>query len=138
MRVAHDTGKDGRESSCTVSVKASVEDLANLVATLADPLRIQILDLLAAGRAGLCCSPMNPELPVAVCACDISADLGGLAPSKLAYHLSQLREAGLVEEQRKGKWVYYSLNRPVLRKLLDLVAARWLPASKSKRWCCRG
>jgi ArsR family transcriptional regulator len=115
------------EGCCTTGVGTPPQALANLAAALSDPLRLQILDLLATGRTGPCCSPVNPQLPVAVCACDISADLGGLAPSKLAYHLARLREADLLLEQRKGKWVYYSLNREVVARLLELVASRWLP-----------
>jgi ArsR family transcriptional regulator len=117
------------EGCCTGGAGAPPHALAALAAALSDPLRLQILDLLATGRSGPCCSPVNPQLPVAVCACDISADLGGLAPSKLAYHLARLREAELLLEQRKGKWVYYSLNRPVVAKVLELIASRWLPKS---------
>jgi ArsR family transcriptional regulator len=96
-------------------------DLATIAAALGDPLRVRILQILATGRHGPCCSPANPEAPVAVCACDIATDLGGLAPSKLAYHLSRLRSVGLVHEQRRGKWVYYSINQEALAAFARIV-----------------
>ena len=102
-----------------------MDDLAGVAAALGDPLRTRILDLLAKGRRGACCSPANPEAPVAVCACDIAKHLGDLAASKLAYHLRRLREAGLVREQRRGKWVYYSINEDALAAICRAVASRW-------------
>jgi len=96
-----------------------------IAAALGDPLRIRILDLLAAGRRKACCSPEHPEAPVAVCACDITKELGDLSPSKLAYHLAQLRAANLVSEQRRGKWVYYSINEDALSAFTAALASRW-------------
>lgn len=119
-----------------------MEDLGLIAAALGDPLRIQILDLLAEGRQDACSSPEHPETPVAVCACDLGAQLGGLAPSKLAYHLAQLRAAGLVSEQRRGKWVYYVLNKPIITAFARALSARWkrpclaLPKKKVQRNTC--
>jgi ArsR family transcriptional regulator len=106
-----------------------MDELAKVAEALGDPLRTRILDLLASGRLNACCSPANPEAPAAVCACDLSADLGGLAPSKLAYHLARLRAAGLVHEQRRGKWVYYSVNREALAALCQKLLSRWTSAA---------
>ncbi len=102
-----------------------MDDLALIAAALGDPLRVRILDLLAEGRGKVCSSPEHPEAPVALCACDLGAQLGDLAPSKLAYHLAQLRTAGLVCEQRRGKWVYYTLNVPNLAAFTQALAERW-------------
>jgi ArsR family transcriptional regulator, arsenate/arsenite/antimonite-responsive transcriptional repressor len=109
-----------------------MDELAKIAEALGDPLRMRILDLLASGRLNACCSPTNPESPAAVCACDIATDLGGLAPSKLAYHLARLRAAGLVHEQRRGKWVYYSINRETLAALCRQLLSRWTSDSA----CC--
>jgi ArsR family transcriptional regulator len=106
-----------------------MDDLAKIAEALGDPLRVQILDLLASGRLAPCCSPANPESPAAVCACDLAPELGGLAPSKLAYHLARLRAAGLVHEQRRGKWVYYSINRDALAGLCREMLGRWSGAA---------
>lgn len=87
------------------------------------------MDLLASGRLEACCSPTNPDSPGAVCACDLATDLGGVAPSKLAYHLAHLRAAGLVHEQRRGKWVYYSINCETLTALCQQIRDRWMSES---------
>ncbi len=113
-----------------------MEDLATVAAALGDPLRVRILDLLAAGRHQPCCSPENPQAPVALCACDIADELGGLAASKLAYHLGRLRAAGLVHEQRRSKWVYYSISREALTELCRALRKRWLVSAKAAARRC--
>lgn len=103
---------------------------------LSDPIRLQILDLLAAGRGEGCCSPNNPEAPVALCSCDILPVLG-LAPTKLSYHMKELREAGLVEEQKRGRWVYFSLNRGALAEFSAGVLDRFVvEKERPKAACC--
>jgi ArsR family transcriptional regulator len=106
-----------------------MEDLALIAAALGDPLRVRILDLLAEGRGAACASPQHPDTPVSLCACDLGARLGDLAPSKLAYHLAQLRNAGLVCEQRRGKWVYYTVNEAGLSAFVQALSARWRPCA---------
>ncbi len=44
-----------------------------------------------------------------LCVCEITAILG-LAPSTVSKHLSILRDAGLITDDKKGKWVNYRLN----------------------------
>jgi len=102
-----------------------MDELVTIAAALGDPLRLKVLDLLAAGRSKPCCSPEHPDAPVWVCACDLAAELGGLAHSKLAYHLGQLRAAGLVREQRRGKWVYYAINEDALAAFTKSMFLRW-------------
>ncbi len=102
-----------------------MDNVADVAAALGDPTRIKVLDLLAAGRADACCSPDNPDAPAAVCACDLARSLGGMAPSKLAYHLKRLREAGLVREQRRGKWVYYSIDAKTVEGFARSLTSRW-------------
>jgi DNA-binding transcriptional ArsR family regulator len=43
------------------------------------------------------------------CVCDLQEALG-IAPNLLSYHLRILREAGLVEATRRGRWVDYRLS----------------------------
>lgn len=93
---------------------------------LSDPLRLHILDLLAAGRNDPCLSPDIPELPTAMCATDLQHKLGEIGASKLAYHLKELRETGLVQEHKQGKWVYYLLNEEVLHSFLTQLQQRFL------------
>lgn len=70
--------------------------LADDFRLLADPIRLQILDLLAQ-RGG------------EVCVCDLEAALSVKQPT-VSHHLRLLRQAGLVAVTRKGRWAYYHLQ----------------------------
>ena len=71
-----------------------VLDITN---ALADESRVRALIALKRGR---------------LCVCQI-AELLQLAPSTVSKHLSILRQGGLVEAQKKGRWMYYSIpNQP--------------------------
>ncbi len=100
---------------------------------LSDPRRVQILDQLATARRDACCSPENPDAPASLCACDIAPALGDIPASKLGYHLKQLRQAGLVVEQQRGKWVYYTLNHAALEEFARAVAERWTGDARARR-----
>lgn len=99
--------------------------LERVALALSDPIRLRILDLLAAGRDEACCSPENPEAPVGLCSCDLLPILE-LAPSRLSYHMKELREAGLITEQKRGRWVYFSLNREALSAFSQAVQDRFV------------
>jgi ArsR family transcriptional regulator len=71
----------------------SVEVRARTLSALGDPLRLQILDLLT---------------PEQRCVCELQETVG-VATNLLSYHLRVLREAGLVEATRRGRWVDYRL-----------------------------
>jgi ArsR family transcriptional regulator, arsenate/arsenite/antimonite-responsive transcriptional repressor len=106
-----------------MTIDASLDKIA---LALSDPLRLHILDLLAAGRHDPCWSPDIPELPTAMCALDLQRKLGDIGASKLAYHLKELREVGLVQEYKQGKWVYYLLNQDLLNTFLQQIQRRFL------------
>src|SRR5512136_1221492 len=78
----------------------STPTLAPLVDTykaLAHPARLRILAMLRGGE---------------LCVCQVTAVLG-LAASTVSAHLAELRRAGLVEEQKEGRWVRYRLRESV-------------------------
>lgn len=111
-------------------------DIARVALALSDPIRLHILDLLAAGRTGGCCSPANPDVPAGVCACDLRPDLGDMGQSKISYHMKLLREAGLIHEQRKGKWVYYTLNPEAVAGFGQILNERYGTAAPPPAVCC--
>ncbi len=78
--------------------------LARGFQALADPVRLRLLSILAAAPAG------------EVCVCDFVAPLGKSQPT-VSHHLKVLSEAGLVHGERRGKWVWYSLDRTRLTDL---------------------
>lgn len=71
---------------------------------LADPTRVAIVNRLAAAEGGQ------------VCVCDI-VDAFDLGQPTISHHLKVLREAGLVDVERRGKWAYYSLVRDAVEQL---------------------
>ena len=55
-----------------------------------------------------------------MCACDLTACCD-LAQPSVSHHLRVLREAGVVEGERRGTWVSYSLRADALTRLERLV-----------------
>jgi ArsR family transcriptional regulator len=98
---------------CCPSVLASPLDaaqasqLASGFSALSDPVRLRVLSMLAAAPRG------------EVCVCDFVEPLGKSQPT-ISHHLRILSEAGLVHGDRRGKWVWYSLDRA---RLADLRSA---------------
>ena len=75
---------------------ADAADLARGFAALSDPARLQILSILATAPGG------------EVCVCDFVEPLHKSQPT-VSHHLKVLVEAGLVEGERRTKWVWYRL-----------------------------
>lgn len=98
-------------------VSDKAQRLAAFGDALADPLRIKVLGLLAeAKREGRGCyglpaagAPRTSDYDPGVCVCELEAYFG-LAQSKISYHLRKLVRAGLVLEEKRGRWNFYSLN----------------------------
>lgn len=70
--------------------------LAEAFKALADPVRLQLLNLIATADGG------------EACACDLVEPVGKSQPT-VSHHLKVLREAGLVEADKRGTWVWYSV-----------------------------
>jgi ArsR family transcriptional regulator, arsenate/arsenite/antimonite-responsive transcriptional repressor len=104
----------------------TIIDLARVALALSDPIRLQILDLLVAGRDETCCSPVYTELPTAICPSDLLRKLGIVTASKLSYHLSELQQAALIQEQRQGKRIYYTPNLDTLSLFIEDCQQRYL------------
>jgi ArsR family transcriptional regulator len=104
---------------------SKIEEISGVAAALGDPVRLRILGLLAAGRDGACLSPVNEEHPEAICPTDLRRKLGGMAGSKLSYHLGELKRAALVREHRSGKNIYYAPDSGTLSGFLEALAERY-------------
>ncbi len=83
---------------------ADAAELASGFSALSDPVRLRVLCMLATSPEG------------EVCVCDFVDPLGKSQPT-ISHHLKILGEAGLVQGDRRGKWVWYSLNRDRLAGL---------------------
>ncbi|NTU78247.1 MAG: winged helix-turn-helix transcriptional regulator [Chloroflexales bacterium] len=99
----------------TVDVPSDTQQLAGWLKVLAEPRRLQILNLLMEGVQ---------------CNCDLGDHLE-MAPNLTSHHLSVLRKAGLVEVERDAldaRWVYYSIRREALDALNAAFGAFFNPA----------
>jgi len=98
------------------------ERMAQLCHALSDETRLQLLELLTDGEQ---------------CVCDLTDALKS-SQSRLSFHLKTLKEAGLLQDRREGRWVYYSLE-PValeeLRELLQSIKARSRTAGRATQRC---
>ncbi len=83
--------------------------MAPLFKALGDPVRLQIASMIAAA----------PEL----CVCDITPAFE-LSAATISHHLKTLREAGLVDSERRGTFVYYRIRPAALEALSALLGPR--------------
>ena len=77
---------------------------------LGDPVRLRLFSNIASSDTG------------EACVCDIG-DVGVSQPT-VSHHLRKLREAGLLESERRGTWVYYRVTPGVLAVMAALVAPK--------------
>jgi DNA-binding transcriptional ArsR family regulator len=54
-----------------------------------------------------------------ICVCEFEG-YSGMGHSRVSYHVRKLKDAGLVREERRGKWSFYSLDEEAVRGLLDI------------------
>ncbi|MEX0878246.1 MAG: metalloregulator ArsR/SmtB family transcription factor [Thermoanaerobaculia bacterium] len=94
-------------------------NLVLVLKALADPTRLKILDLLRA-RGRSCCDLVAPE-ERGLCACDIEGSIG-LSQSAVSHHMGLLRRAGLVEADKRGRWMFYRRNEAALASVAESVA----------------
>jgi ArsR family transcriptional regulator len=77
--------------------------LATIAKALGDPVRLQLVDVLRkhAGK---------------VCVCEL-VPLFDISQPTLSHHLRKLREAGIVDSERRGLWAYYYVTPVALKEL---------------------
>ncbi|HEV8116996.1 MAG TPA: metalloregulator ArsR/SmtB family transcription factor [Thermoanaerobaculia bacterium] len=95
------------------------ENLVLLFKALGDPTRLKILDLLRA-RGKSCCDLIARE-EKGLCACDIERAVG-LSQAAVSHHMDLLRRAGLVEAEKRGRWMFYRRNEAALAGLSEAIA----------------
>jgi len=85
---------------------AAAGQLAPLFKALSDPIRLRLLSLIASTSE--------------VCVCDLT-DAFDVTGATISHHLRVLREAGLVDCERRGTWVYYRIKAEALDQLCNLL-----------------
>src|SRR6266496_6616857 len=83
--------------------------LAPAFKALGDPIRLQLMSMIASAPGG------------EICVCDLTPAFERSGPT-ISHHLKTLREAGLVDAERRGTWVYYRARRGLMRQLAALLA----------------
>ena len=66
-----------------------------------------------------------------ICVCEFE-EVFGMGQSKVSYHVKKRKDAGLVREERRGKWSFYSLDREAAGGLLGEAADRLLSAPEKR------
>jgi ArsR family transcriptional regulator len=89
--------------------KADAEQLALGFKAIADPGRLQLLNFIAAQPSG------------EACVCHLMKPLDVKQPT-VSHHLKVLYDAGLLERERRGTWVYYRIVPERLAALRDALA----------------
>jgi len=103
------------------------EGVGRLVAlgrALSDPIRVRMLSMMAEGRG--CCDFSGFGVPAeegeeGICVCEFE-EVFSMGQSKVSYHMKKLKDAGLVLEERRGKWAFYSIDREAAGALLGEAA----------------
>lgn len=111
-----------------------VERLVALGRALSDPVRVRMLAMMAEGRG--CCDFSGSGVPAGagdegICVCEFEEHFG-MGQSRVSYHVRKLKDAGLVREERRGKWAFYSLDREAARELLGEAADRLLSGPEKR------
>ena len=98
---------------------------AQLFHALSDETRLSVLEMLRGGER---------------CVCELQDELDA-AQSRLSFHLKVLKDAGVVEDRKEGRWSYYRIAPESLAEVHDLAVAMQpkkgaLPTLRAGS-CCR-
>lgn len=104
---------------CCPPASASLTDedaaaLARTLKALADPARLRLLSLIAAGEDG------------EACVCDLVEPVG-LSQPTVSHHLKVLTDAGLVAREKRGVWAHYSIVPGAMAALMGQVPGTVAP-----------
>jgi ArsR family transcriptional regulator, arsenate/arsenite/antimonite-responsive transcriptional repressor len=84
------------------------EQVVPLMKALADPVRLRLMSLVASHEGG------------EACVCELN-DAFELSQPTISHHLKVLHEAGLVDREKRGVWVYYQARSEALAAIGALI-----------------
>ena len=87
--------------------RQEAERMADVAKALADPIRLQLVDVLRKHAGKVCVCELTPLFHV--------------GQPTVSHHLKVLRSAGIVDSERQGLWAYYYVRPEALKEL-----SRWL------------
>ncbi len=85
------------------------QEIATIFKVLGEPARLQLISFIA--------SQPNQE----ACGCDLIEPLG-LSQPTVSHHLKVLYQAGLLNKERRGNWIYYLVNKEKIAMLREILA----------------
>ena len=91
------------------------EALARVFKALADPVRLRLLSMIAHAEGA------------EACVCDLTVGFEVSGPT-ISHHLKVLREAGLIEGDRRGTWIYYRAVPRALEAAAAVLGSDTVPA----------
>ena len=95
-----------------------MQELSKIFKALSDKTRLKILKLLEHGE---------------LCVCNIVTGLK-LTQPKVSFHLGILKEAGLIQDRKEGKWIHYSIaDSDMFRRFLILSALEKISGDTSSK-----
>jgi ArsR family transcriptional regulator, arsenate/arsenite/antimonite-responsive transcriptional repressor len=89
--------------------ESAATSLAQIFRALGDPVRLRLVSLIGAHQGG------------EVCVCDLTSAFNLTQPT-ISHHLKVLREAGIIDSERRGTWVYYRLVPAALEHMGALLS----------------
>src|SRR5881409_2921790 len=87
------------------------EGVAGALRVLGDPARLRLVSLIAARPEG------------EACVCHLTEPLGLRQPT-VSHHLKVLHEAGVLDREQRGRWVYYRLRRDALDRVAAVFSSK--------------
>ncbi|GGM93122.1 ArsR/SmtB family transcription factor [Streptomyces fuscichromogenes] len=107
-------GQDGDGACCGALATAPLDeeqaaDLAKVFKALGDPVRLRLMSMIASREGG------------EVCVCELTPAFD-LSQPTISHHLKLLRQAGLIDCERRGTWVYYWVLPTALDRLAGFLA----------------
>ncbi|MFE0173318.1 ArsR/SmtB family transcription factor [Streptomyces sp. NPDC059002] len=106
-------GQDSADGCCPGLLTAPLGEeqaveLAKVFKALGDPVRLRLLSMIASREGG------------EICVCDLTPAFD-LSQPTISHHLKLLRQAGLIDCERRGTWVYYWLRPETTDKLVGIL-----------------
>ena len=101
------------------TMKCCPDGIDRLFHALADEKRLAVLARLMGGER---------------CVCEL-ADEAGIGQSLLSFHLRVLKDAGLVQVRRVGRWGFYSVNTQAVSQLQEFLGSLGTATEKQTRCC---
>lgn len=91
--------------------ESEADGIVPLLKALGDPVRLRLMSLVASHEGG------------EACVCDLN-DAFELSQPTISHHLKVLHEAGLLEREKRGVWVYYRARTDALENLAALIGGQ--------------